>query len=65
MYETAGTISIIATHQKIFRTHCLEEADIEEYICTLCGLHQQLASQGQAMLRSEFFTILLTSLSNS
>jgi len=65
IYEAAGTISIIATHWKPFRTHCPEGADIEEHICTLCGLRQQLASQGQAMLGSEFSTILLTSLPNS
>jgi len=59
MYEAAGTISIIATHQKLFRTHCPEGADIEEHIHTLCRLCQQLASQGQAMLGSEFFTILV------
>jgi len=65
MYEAAGTISIITTHQKLFRTHCPEGADIKEHICTLCGLCQQLASQGQAMLGSEFSTILLTPLPNS
>jgi len=65
MYETVGTISIIATSQKPFRTRCPEGADIEEHIHTLYGLHQQFASQGQAMLGSEFSTILLTSLPNS
>jgi len=65
MYEAAGTISIIATRRKLFRTHCPEGADIEEHIRTLCGLRQQLASQGQAMLGSEFSTILLTSLPDS
>ena len=65
MYEAAGTISIIATHWKLFRTHCPEGANIEEHIHTLCGLCQQLASQGQAMLGSEFSTILLTSLPDS
>lgn len=38
MYEVAGTVSIIATCQKLFCTHCAEGADIEEHICTLCGL---------------------------
>jgi len=65
MYEAAGTISIIATCQKLFRTHYPEGANIEEHIHTLCGLHQQLAGQGQAMLGSEFSTILLTSLPDS
>jgi len=60
MYEATGTISIIATHQKLFRTYCPEGADIEEHICTLCELCQQLASQEQAMLGLEFSTILLT-----
>jgi len=65
MYETAGTISIIATRWKLFRTHCPEETNIKEHIRTLCGLRQQLASQGQVMLGSEFSTILLTSLPDS
>jgi len=65
IYEAAGTISIIATRQKRFRKYCPEGADIEEHICTLYGLCQQLASQGQAMLGSEFSTILLISLPDS
>ena len=65
MYEAADTISFIATCQKPFRTHFPEGADIEEHICTLCGLCQQLSSQGQAILESEFSTILLTLLPNS
>jgi len=65
MYKAAGTISIIATCQKLFRTHCPEGADLEEHICTLCELCQQLVSQEQAMLESEFSTIFLTSLSDS
>ena len=40
MYEAAGTVSIIATHQKLFRIHCPEWADIEEHIHTLYGLRQ-------------------------
>jgi len=65
MYEAAGTISIIATRWKLFRTHCPEGANIKEHIRTLYGLYQQLAGQGQAMLGSEFSTILLTSLPDS
>jgi len=65
IYEAAGIISIIATCRKLFRTYCPKEADIEEHICTLCRLCQQLASQGQVMLGSEFSTILFISLSDS
>jgi len=65
MYEAADTISIIATCQKLFRTYFPEGADIEEHICTLCELCQQLSSQGQAILGSEFSTILLILLPNS
>ena len=44
IYKATGTISIITTCWKPFRTHYLEGADIEEHIHTLCGLCQQLAS---------------------
>ena len=65
IYETTGTVSIIATYWKLFRIHCPEGADIEEHIHILCGLQQQLASQRQAMLGSEFSTIILISLPDS
>ncbi|KAF5345723.1 hypothetical protein D9757_014965 [Collybiopsis confluens] len=65
MYEAAGTISIIATRRKLFRTHCAEGADIEEHIRTLHGLEQQLANQGQPLRALEFSTTLLTSLPDS
>ena len=32
IYKAVGTVSIIFTCQKLFRTHCLEGADIEEHI---------------------------------
>ncbi|KAF5390897.1 hypothetical protein D9757_003919 [Collybiopsis confluens] len=65
MYEFAGTVSIIATHQKLFCTHCAEGADIEEHIRALRGFQQQLANQGQPLTASEFSTTLLTSLPDS
>ena len=65
MYESVGTISIIATCRKLFCTHCAEGADIEEHIQTLRGLEQQLANQGQPLCASEFSTTLLTSLPDS
>jgi len=65
MYKTTGTVSIIATCQKLFRIYYPEETNIKEYIQTLCGLQQQLASQGQAMLGLELSTIFLISLPDS
>ena len=53
MYEAAGTISVIATCQKLFWIHCPEGADIEEHICTLHGYQQQLSNQGEILTASE------------
>jgi len=51
MYKATSTVSIIATHWKLLRIYYPEETNTKEYIYTLCGLCQQLASSGQAMLR--------------
>ena len=64
-FESKGAISIVNLHCDFFCTFAEDGANMEEHVCKLQGLKQELNAQGQLITDTDFPNTLLTSLPES
>ena len=62
IFEYKATISIVNLCWEFFWTFAKDGTNMEEHVCKLCRLYQQLNARGQLVTNEDFANTLLTSL---
>ena len=62
IFQSKAATRIVNLCHEFFQTFAEDGANMEEHICKLHGLHQQLNARGQLITNEDFTNTLLTSL---
>ena len=65
IFESKGAVGIVNLHRNFFHTFAEDGTNMEEHICKLRGLGQELSARGQLITDGNFSNTLLTSLPDS
>ena len=65
IFESKGAVGIVNLYRDFFHTFAKDGANMEEHVCKLQGLGQELSAHGQLITDADFSNTLLTSLLDS